>query len=479
MKALPVIRFGDVYESSERKEIYDYAGNVMDEISMAIPLLFKTDIKKKGRNTSCKLRDTGINQLLGWIKKAGEIFTTADLNIAGKIQSPQEYCDSIARVTGLPEHMCRDILQDVRGYMEHIDEIIGKQFRIKDLTVLDNYITSFHDMEYAIIPQAEILCAVMPGNHPIVNMMWIMAFAMKYPVIVKPSFDDPYTPLRLIYSLIEAGADKEFFSFYPVGHAEVTELVKAAGYSIIFGGNDVKELYKNLPWIRVFGPGNSKMIVGKDCSAGIDKIAGFAAQSALFHSGRACISTSAVITEDHGEELAAAIGKIFAKVSLKALKDNTALIGAVKNKQKAELMAEAVHRFLQSGDYVDMTPDTETIQYMDNKVFLMPKVLYCKDICHPGFGLEYSFPFIIVGEKQNTEWKDILKSTLSCLVLSDDPALIRQLLVLPEVEKIYQGFVDSCRMDFGMPHNGFMSEFLYKYKAFKRLREGENYNVYK
>ncbi|MGB8450856.1 MAG: aldehyde dehydrogenase family protein [Anaerocolumna sp.] len=473
MKALPVLRFGEAYESSRKNEIYDYENNVMDEISMAIPLIFKSDIKKKCKDVSCKLRDTGINQLVEWIKKAGEIFTTAELDIEGRIESPEAYCDSIMRVTGLPRHMCKDILQDFRGYMEHIDEIIIKQFRLNDLTVLDTFITTHNGMEYAIVPKTEILCAVMPGNHPIVNMMWIIAFAMKYPVVIKPSFDDPYTPLRLIYSLIQAGADREFFSFYPVEHSEVTELVKAAGYGIVFGGNDVKELYKNLPWIRVYGPGNSKMIVGRDSDVSIEKIAELAAVSALFHSGRACISTSAVITENHGEELAAAIGKIFSKIELKDLNGDTAIVGAVKDKQKAGLMAEAVHKFLQSGNFVDMTPEVEIVQYLDNKAFLMPKVLYCKDIRDPGFGIEYSFPFIIVGEKRETEWKDILKSTLSCLVISDNPKLVRELLLLPGVEKIYHGFVDSWRMDFGMPHNGFMSEFLYKYKAFKCSSEGE------
>lgn len=473
MKALPVVRFGEVYETSGKREIYDCENQVMDEISLAIPLLFKTDIQRKSKVTSSKLRDTNTYQLVKWIKKAGEILTTADLDIGGRVQSPEAYCISIAKVTGLPVHMCRNILQDISNYMECIDDILLKQFRLNDLGVLDTFITAHNGMNYAIVPKAEILCAVMPGNHPIVNMMWITAFAMKYPVIIKPSFDDPYTPLRLIYSLIEAGADREFFSYYPVGHSEVTELVKAAGYGIVFGGKDVKELYKNLSWIQVYGPGNSKMIVGRDCKAGIDKIAEFAAESALFHSGRACISTSAVITENHGEELAAAIGKQFSKIRPKDLNEDMARVGAVKDKQKAELMREAIHKFLESGNFIDMTPETEIIEYLDNKAFLMPKVLYCKDISDPVFGIEFSFPFIIVGEKQEREWKDIIKSTLSCLVLSDNPKLVRELLLLPEVEKIYHGFVDSNRMDFGMPHNGFLSEFLYKYKAFKYPVEEE------
>jgi len=467
MEKIPILRFGEIYESNEKREIYDCENNAISEISMAIPLIFKTDIMKQSKVVSCKLRSTSINQIIKWVKKAGKIFASEDLDVGGTLQSPQEYCNSIVRVTGMPMHMSMDILNDVQEYMEHIDEIVSKQFRIDNLQVLDTFKTSFNSMIYGITPKADVLCAVMPGNHPIVNMMWIIAFAMKYPIVIKPSFDDPYTPFRLIYSLIRAGADKEFFSFYPVNHSEVTDLLKVSGCGIIFGGNDVKEIYRSYPWIKVYGPGNSKMIVGRDCKASMEEVAKFIAKSALYHSGRACISTSSIITENNGQKLAKEIGKIFLAVQIKDLGEEEAILSAVRDKHKAELIVDAVNQIIKSGKVIDMTPDVEIIQYHNNKVFLMPKVLYCKDVNDPIFGIEYSFPFIMVGEVQESELSDVLKSTLSCCVLSDNNKLIQDLLLLPQVEKIYQGFVDSCKMDFGMPHNGFMSDFLYKYKAFK------------
>lgn len=467
MEKIPILRFGEIYESNAKREVYDCENNSIFEISMAIPIIFKTDIMKRSKVVSCKLRNTSITQIIKWVKKAGKIFASEDLNIAGTSQSPQDYCNSVARITGMPKHMSMDILNDFQKYMENIDEIISKQFRIDNLKVLDTFKTSFNSMIYGITPKADILCAVMPGNHPIVNMMWIIAFAMKYPIVIKPSFDDPYTPLRLIYSLMRAGADKEFFSFYPVNHSDVTDLLKVSGCGIIFGGNDVKEIYKNYPSVRVYGPGNSKIIVGKDCKASLEEIAKFVTKSALYHSGRACISTSSIITENNGERLAKEISEIFMKIQIKDLEKDEAVIGAVRDRHKAELIADAVNQIIKSGKVIDMTPDVEIIQYHDNKVFLMPKVLYCKDVIDPIFGIEYSFPFIMIGDVQKYDLKDVLKSTLSCCVLSDNNKLIHDLLLLPQIEKIYQGFIDHCKMDFGMPHNGFLSDFLYKYKAFK------------
>ena len=467
MEKLPILRFGEVYESSQKCEIYDNQNKVMSQISVAIPLIYKTDITRRSKAVSKKLRDTDINQIFQWIKRAGEIFMSEDVDIGGTVQSPQKYCDNIMRVTGLPLSTCKDILKDVRNHMGHIDEIVQNQFRIDDLQVLNTFKTTFKAMMYSIAPKADILCVVMPGNHPIVNIMWIIAFAMKYPILIKPSFDDPYTPLRLIYSLISAGADKEFFSFYPVGHSEVTELLKTSGCGIIFGGKDIKELYSNYPWIRVHGPGNSKIIVGKDCMADIEEIARFAAKSAMFHSGRACINTSAIIVENDAEALAAAIGRVFSKVEAKDLEDAEATLGAEKDKHKAEMIAAAVKQIINSGKFVDMTPDVEIIRYYNNRVYLMPKVLYCKDVNDPSFGIEYPFPFVMVGEVGESKIGDLLAGTLSCCVLSENNNLIKEVLVSSGIEKIYQGFTDSCRMDFGMPHNGFISDFLYKYKAFK------------
>lgn len=467
MNKLPIIRFGQIYESSSKRKIYDCENNLMSEISMSIPFMFKKDIKDHRKEVCNQLRDTTIYEVIEWIKKAGKIFAKDTLEVCGVSQSPKEYCESIVKVTGMPKHMGENILNDFQDYMENIDQILMEQFRNDNLNILDEFTTTFKNMTYGIVPKNDVLCVVMPGNHPIVNMMWIIAFAMKYPIIIKPSFDEPYTPLRLIYSLIKAGADEKFFSYYPVNHSEVTELLKSSGRGILFGGNDIKEIYKNYPWIKVYGPGNSKIIVGEDCNYDIEKIAEFAANSALYHSGRACISTSAIICEGNGKELAQSIGKIFNNIKVTDLDDSNALLGACSNKEKALLISEAVQKIIESGKVIDMTPEVNIFEEYDNKVFLMPKVLYCKDIKESIFGIEYSFPFLMVGDVGQYELSEILKSTLSCCILSNKVDLIRNVILLPNVEKVFKGLINSCRMDFGMPHNGFLSDFLFKYKGYK------------
>ena len=95
MKDLPIIRFGKVYESEEKREIINVRHDVNDLISVAIPLVFNTDIKRNRKEVSARLRKRDIHVILDWIKKAGKIFATEDVIINGELQSPKEYCEKV------------------------------------------------------------------------------------------------------------------------------------------------------------------------------------------------------------------------------------------------------------------------------------------------------------------------------------------------------------------------------------------------
>ncbi len=56
----------------------------------------------------------------------------------------------------------------------------------------------------------------LPGNNPGVNAIWIEALLYGYDVVLRPSSKDPFTPLRLLRSLIEAGVDQQRLSYVPV-----------------------------------------------------------------------------------------------------------------------------------------------------------------------------------------------------------------------------------------------------------------------
>nr|WP_297933665.1 aldehyde dehydrogenase family protein [uncultured Lachnoclostridium sp.] len=466
MKDLPIIRFGKVYESEEKREIINVRHDVNDLISVAIPLVFNTDIKRNRKEVSARLRKRDIHVILDWIKKAGKIFATEDVIINGELQSPKEYCEKVHQVTGLPRTMCIEILNEMRTYMEEMEDILCKQFRVETVSCLNDFYTTFRGTGIGFAPVSDIVCAVMPGNHPIVNMMWIMSFAMKFPVIIKPSFEEPYTPLRLIYSFIQAGADKEFFSYYPIEHSCLKSLVQISGCSILFGASSLKQEYGNDPKVKVYGPGNSKIIIDKKYGEQVDDVVAHIKKAVLYHSGRACISTSAVITEINGEQIARKLGEKFLKFQEMDVEADDAGIAAVRDVEKAYRIAMEIEKLLETGNVIDMTQDSDVVRKYNGKVYLMPKVLYCKDVREPYFGMELPFPFVMVGECNLTEIEQVIGETLSASVLSDDIDVMENILRTAKVEKIYQGYRKSYKMDYGMPHGGFLADFLYKCKGF-------------
>ena len=78
----------------------------------------------------------------------------------------------------------------------------------------------------SFFPCAEALGVVLPNNSPGVHSLWIPAFPLKIPLILKPGSAEPWTPYRIAQALIKAGAPKEAFSFYPADHAGAAEILR-------------------------------------------------------------------------------------------------------------------------------------------------------------------------------------------------------------------------------------------------------------
>ena len=106
---------------------------------------------------------------------------------------------------------------------------------------------------------------VLPNNSPGVHSLWIPAFPLKIPLVLKPGSAEPWTPYRIIQALIQAGAPREAFSFYPADHAGAGEILRSCGRGIIFGDSSSTGLWSNDPRMEIHGPGYSKIIIGEDC----------------------------------------------------------------------------------------------------------------------------------------------------------------------------------------------------------------------
>ena len=90
----------------------------------------------------------------------------------------------------------------------------GRPYRSLDVAGVDA-----DGQESSFFPRGNSLGVVLPSNSPGVHSLWIPAFALKVPLVLKPGGAEPWTPYRIIQALIRAGAPASVFCCYPADHA--------------------------------------------------------------------------------------------------------------------------------------------------------------------------------------------------------------------------------------------------------------------
>src|SRR5690242_11726495 len=107
MLHIPVIRWGEPYESMDVDKVVHFdTGEVLAEVGQANAGLVGRDMKFAQRARDV-LREIPIKDLLQLVKKAANLYTSADLPLGDGTQSPDDFAKMQSATTGLPEHMCR------------------------------------------------------------------------------------------------------------------------------------------------------------------------------------------------------------------------------------------------------------------------------------------------------------------------------------------------------------------------------------
>ncbi|MEA2183914.1 MAG: hypothetical protein QOK16_3949 [Solirubrobacteraceae bacterium] len=102
--------------------------------------------------------------------------------------------------------------------------------------------------------------------------MWIEALALGYRVAVRPSTREPLTLGRLISALRRAGMPGHQAIMVPTDHAAADAVIGRTDVTLLYGGQDVVDRYRNRSDILTQGPGRSKLVVaaGADREAALD-----------------------------------------------------------------------------------------------------------------------------------------------------------------------------------------------------------------
>jgi acyl-CoA reductase-like NAD-dependent aldehyde dehydrogenase len=133
---------------------------------------------------------------------------------------------------------------------------------------------------------------------------------MKIPVLLKPGREDPFTPLRIVQSMIQAGFPKEAFGYYPTTHEGGDTLLTSCGAGISFGSDVTVRKYAPFKNIQVHGTGRSKILIGEDYIDRWEEFLDVLVTSISANGGRSCINTSAILVPSHCDEIAEALAAV-------------------------------------------------------------------------------------------------------------------------------------------------------------------------
>src|SRR5512145_463927 len=417
MLHLPVIRWGEAYDSMEVDEVVHFStGEPIAKVSRANSGLIQRDARKAQRARDV-LREIPIEELIARVGKAGELYMNATLPMGDGTQTPDEFVHAQSASTGLPERMCRANMKKNAFVLGEMRNILESLTRGLSLDVLSTGKGEERGVPISYQAQSPVLGLVLPSNSPGVHTLWLPIIPMQIGLVLKPGSQEPWTPYRITSAFFEAGIPREAISIYP-GEAEVgAAVVAACGRSLIFGGTPTVERYKGNPRVQVHGPGFSKILFGDDCVDDWERYVDMMADSVFLNSGRGCINCSGIWVSRHGREIADALAKRFAPVQALPPDDPNATLAAFTVPGMADAISQSIDVDLKQPGVTDYTAkyrDTPRVVRIGKAEYLLPTVVHCDSPQAAMASKEYMFPFVTVVECPESKLLEAMGPTLVC-----------------------------------------------------------------
>ncbi len=463
MLHIPILRAGRPYRSLEVQTVRDLrTGEPVAEISQANRGLIARDLSKMGR----PLADLTSAELLEICGKAAVLFAVAELDGIG----PEEYVRRLSATSGLPETLCRLNMEKIRTVLAGMADVLAGLTRGLDLSALDAGWGVQDGRRVSFQAQAEALGAVLPSNSPGVHSLWLPAFALKIPVIVKPGREEPWTPLRILHALMAAGLPREAAFYYPADHGGATEILLRCGRSMFFGDAGTVRPFKDDPRVQIHGPGWSKVIFGEDQVANWDAHLDVVVRSIAENGGRSCLNASGVWVPSEagiGRRIAEALAERLAGIEALPLDHPEARLAAFTKPEAAQRISDWIDRQLRIPGAVDLTAAIrgDRLVEVGGATFLLPTLVWCEDPEHPLATAELLFPFATVVEVPRAELLSRIGSTLVATAITEDAGFERELLACPSIDRLNLGPVPTSRVSWDQPHEGNLFAHLYRQRS--------------
>jgi len=463
---IPILRGDSTYRSLDViRTPHHRTREPFVEISQANVGLIRRDLRDQ-RATREILAGFAARDLYAICGRAAALFGEGSLPLGDAAQSPEDYVRQVSATTGLPYVMVRRNMQKIRTVMADMETVVNGLTRNLDAAVLD----AGYSGGVSYFPRGESLGVVLPSNSPGVHSLWIPAFAMKTPLVLKPGSAEPWTPYRIIQALIHAGAPPQVFGYYPADHAGGGEILRRCDRGIVFGDVASTRPWQGDPRIEIHGPGFSKIVFGEDCIDNWERYLDVVVASILENSGRSCINASGVWVPRHAARIAEALAERLAAVAPRDEDDEAAQIAPFADAGVAQRISQMIDGELDAEGVRDVSASYRApsrVATHQGCTYLLPTIVHCESADHPLANREFLFPFASVVPVRQEDVPRALGPSLVVTAITQDRALIARLLASPNVGRLNLGGIPTCRISWDQPHEGNLFDHLYARRAFQ------------
>jgi hypothetical protein len=466
---LPILRHGSPYTSLDIARVpHHQTREPFVAVSQANAGLVRRDLGRQDIGTT-SLQRFSTRELVSICARAADHFTNDLLPLGDSTQTADDYVRQVSATTGLPCVLARRNMLKIKSMLANMESVLNGLTRNLDWELLDRGFGEFDGHTMSFFPRTQSLGAVLPNNSPGVHSLWIPAFPLRIPLVLKPGSAEPWTPYRIIQSLIKAGAPREAFSFYPTDHGGASEILRSCGRSLLFGDSSTTGAWANDPRVEIHGPGYSKIIIGEDCVDDWEQYLDVMIASIADNGGRSCVNASAIWAPAHAEEIAEALAKRLAQIVPRAADDENAQLAPFVDSRVAERINAIIDQGLTEPGARDVTAayrDTERLVHWNNCSYLLPTVILSESD-HPLAIKEFLFPFASVLKVEQDEVPERLGPTLVVTAITKDPKLIQTLVASPRIDRLNIGALPTNQVSWDQPHEGNLFEHLYARRAFQ------------
>ena len=469
MLNIPILRWGEPYESLDKEEVFHFiSGESVARVSQANTGLLARDMRKVARAREC-LREIPARDLIEMMKKAADLYLDGTLSMGDGEQTPDDFARQQSSTTGLPEHMCKGNMKKNHFVLTNMDRMLDALTRGLDLDILTRgYGVEDRGVVVSYQAQTSALGMVLPSNSPGVHTLWLPVIPMQIGLLLKPGPQEPWTPYRMAAAFAEAGIPAEAVGIYPGGAAMGAEVVSQCQRTMIFGGTPTVQAYEGNPKVQAHGPGFSKIIFGDDMVDDWEKYIDLVADSVYLNSGRGCINCSGIWASRHTEEIAQAVAERIGPIEAKPPEDPEALLAAFTVPGMAQALSGMIDADLNEGGVKDMTAAFgDRLVEMERCAYLRPTVIHCNSPDNAAASKEYMFPFCTVVKCPQEDMIDKMGQTLVCSAITEDQPFVERLVSTRHIDRLNIGPIPTIQLDWLQPHEGNIVEFLFRARAFQ------------